>query len=187
MTGSALSTGAGLAVVVNTSAGSGHADDATTDLQAQLPDAGAHSGRRRPADERALDQASRADVIGIIGGDGSINAAAEPRARDASSARGLPRRDTVITSPRDVGIAEAGETVDALQAGHVIGVDVGLIDGKPFLNTASFGSYADFVDTREKMEHKIGKWAAALIATARVLRHAEPSRVELDGRPAGSG
>jgi undecaprenyl-diphosphatase len=57
-----------------------------------------------------------------------------------------------------------------------------MIAGRPFLNTASFGSYVDLVDARERLESKIGKWPAMVIALARVLRRATPVDVEIDGK-----
>jgi undecaprenyl-diphosphatase len=83
---------------------------------------------------------------------------------------------------RDLGIASAEAAADALEGGSVAPVDVGMIDGRPFLNTASFGAYSELVDHRERLEHRLGKWPAAVIALARVLRSA-PARVEIDGRP----
>jgi undecaprenyl-diphosphatase len=66
--------------------------------------------------------------------------------------------------------------------GHLVAVDLGCIDGKPFLNTASFGSYSELVDAREKLEGRIGKWPAMLVALVRVLRRSQPIRVEIDGQ-----
>jgi diacylglycerol kinase family enzyme len=60
-------------------------------------------------------------------------------------------------------------------------LDVGAIDGRPFVNTASVGAYAELVDARERLEGRIGRWPAVLLATARVLRRAAPLEVELDG------
>jgi undecaprenyl-diphosphatase len=61
-------------------------------------------------------------------------------------------------------------------------MDAATIDGLVFLNTASFGSYAELVDAREKLERKVGKWPAVLFALIRVLRESKPVEVEIDGR-----
>jgi undecaprenyl-diphosphatase len=71
--------------------------------------------------------------------------------------------------------------VEAVRRGDLIAMDVAEIDGRLFLNTASFGSYAELVDTRERFEQRIGKWPALVVALARVLRHARPTIVEIDG------
>ncbi len=70
-----------------------------------------------------------------------------------------------------------------MQRGQFVAVDVGTIDGRPFLNTASFGSYPKLVEAREQLEDSIGKWAALGVALARVLRDDEPFEVTIDGRP----
>ncbi len=48
-------------------------------------------------------------------------------------------------------------------------MDVATIDGKVFLNTASFGSYVELVDAREKLEDRIGKWPAVVVALFKVV------------------
>jgi undecaprenyl-diphosphatase len=66
--------------------------------------------------------------------------------------------------------------------GALIAVDVAEIDGEPFLNTASFGAYVDLVDAREKLEERIGKWPAVVVALVRVLRSSDPVVVEMEGK-----
>jgi undecaprenyl-diphosphatase len=83
---------------------------------------------------------------------------------------------------RDLGLAGPEDAVAAVREGHLVAVDLGSIDGKPFLNTASFGSYSDLVDARERLERRIGKWPALIVALVTVLRRAQPLRVELDGQ-----
>ena len=46
------------------------------------------------------------------------------------------------------------------------------MDGKPFLNTASLGSYPEFVKIRERWEGRFGKPLAAAWAIGQVLRTA---------------
>jgi undecaprenyl-diphosphatase len=66
--------------------------------------------------------------------------------------------------------------------GTTVEVDVGTIAGRPFLNTASLGAYVDLVDVRERLEGRIGKWPAAIVALLVVLWRSSPVDVELDGR-----
>ena len=82
---------------------------------------------------------------------------------------------------RDLGLDSAEQAVEAVRRGDLIGMDVAEIDGRLFLNTASFGSYADLVDARERLEQRIGKWPALLVALAQVLRRARPTEVDIDG------
>ena len=53
---------------------------------------------------------------------------------------------------REIGLATMDDAVAAVESGSAVGIDVGMIAGRPFLNTASFGSYVDLVDARERLE-----------------------------------
>jgi len=177
------SDGSGLTVVVNPSAGSSAAGETAAAVRDALP--GARILEVGPALDLgdALDQAQTARAIGIVGGDGSINAAAE-RALRAGVPLAVFPGGTLNHFARDVGLSDMAETVAAVRAGELVSVDVGMIDGRPFLNTASFGSYAELVDAREELEPSYGKWGAMVVAAFRLLRSAKPIRVEMDGRPA---
>jgi undecaprenyl-diphosphatase len=61
-------------------------------------------------------------------------------------------------------------------------VDVGVAGHKPFLNTSSTGVYVDLVDARERLEKRIGKWPALIVALIHVLRQSQPHDVVVDGR-----
>ena len=50
-----------------------------------------------------------------------------------------------------------------------------------FLNAASVGVYPELVAAREKLEERIGKWPALLVAMIRVLRGYDPIEIEVDG------
>lgn len=175
--------GAGVTVVVNEAAGSALAGSVTQALRRSLPEA--HVDQIELTDGHELDEAlqaaiERGEVIGISGGDGSINAAAQV-AIDHKRPLMIVPGGTLNHLARDIGVNETDEAVQALQNGDAIAVDVATIDGKPFLNTASAGAYTELVDAREKLESKIGKWPAVVVALLRVLRHGEPIDVEIDG------
>ena len=131
---------------------------------------------------KKLAEAAEGGAIGIAGGDGTINAAAE-----VAHAHGRPLvvvpAGTLNHLARDLGLEGPDDTVAAVRDGHLVAVDLGSIDGKPFLNTASFGSYSDLVDARERLEDRIGKWPALLIALIRELPRIEPLRLTVDGEP----
>jgi diacylglycerol kinase family enzyme len=55
------------------------------------------------------------------------------------------------------------------------------LDGHTFLNTASIGSYVDLVDARERLEDRIGKWPAVVVALGGVLRRTRPAELEIEG------
>lgn len=125
--------------------------------------------------------ASRARALGVVGGDGSANAAAALAHR-----RGLPLlvvpAGTHNHLARDLGLARPSDPLDAMERGQTVAVDLARIAGKPFLNTASFGSYAAMVVVRERLEERIGKWPALLWGFFRALRHGRPVTAEIDGR-----
>ncbi len=174
--------GAGIVLAVNPGAGSSGTELAA-ELRELLPAAEVVE-LDDPADladvlEKA---AARHDVraIGAAGGDGTISWTASIAAE-----HGLPvvaiLGGTLNHLARDLGLSSARDTVAAVQAGQAISVDLPRIDGRPFLNTASFGSYAELVDTREALEDRIGKWPAMVVAAVRVMRRSGPIEVEIDG------
>src|SRR5690606_28752757 len=160
--------GTGVGIVVNPGAGSGAVGgegSPAAALRAALPAARivelAEGGDLVAALEELVGAGCRA--IGVAGGDGSINAAA-----GVALAHGLPLvavpAGTLNHLARDLGVESLEDAVDAVRAGHAAVIDVGWIAGRPFLNTASFGSYV-----------------ALAVALVRVLRRGSPVRVVLDG------
>jgi diacylglycerol kinase family enzyme/membrane-associated phospholipid phosphatase len=172
--------GAGLAVVLNSAAGPARTDDPIQALRAQLPRASFTVLDDGAELLEALEVAAKDDVIGIIGGDGSVNAAASVALRTGKPLAVFPG-GTLNHFARDIGLERHDDTVDAIRSASLAVVDVGLIDGKPFLNTASFGSYAALVDMRERYEERLGKWPAMALALVRILRRAEPVDVTING------
>ena len=176
--------GTGIGIVVNAGAGAGWvgAPDPETQLRAALPAAVIV----RPDDPSELPielerlAGSGVRALGVAGGDGSINTAA-----GVALAHRLPLvvipAGTLNHLARDLGVETVQDAVEAVQGGHAIEIDVARIDGLPFLNTASIGSYVEIVDTREELEGRIGKWPALVVALVRVLRRGAPVEVTLDG------
>ncbi|MEZ5225949.1 MAG: hypothetical protein R2710_04555 [Acidimicrobiales bacterium] len=74
------------------------------------------------------------------------------------------------------------DTLAAIRAGTVAAVDTGTIDGHRFVNTASFGTYSEFVARREELEPAIGKRLAMVVALAEVLATSEPIEASINGR-----
>jgi diacylglycerol kinase family enzyme len=176
--------GEGLTVVVNPSAGAASGGDVTEELARVLPAARTVTlddpGELVATLERAASEPGTR-ALGVAGGDGSINAAA-----GVAAAHGIPLAvvpgGTLNHLARDLGLVTAGDVAAAVEAGDAIEVDLPAIDGRRFVNTASFGSYAELVDARESLEERLGKWPAMLVALVRVLRRGSPVEVELDGR-----
>ena len=172
--------GAGLVVVFNASSGSGKSE-AIELIERELPDA--EIVRMDDADEIDTvmkEAAGRARAIGVVGGDGTISAAAAA-ALDADVPIMIVPGGTLNHFARDVGIEDADEAIDAVRSGEVIEVDVGMIDGRMFLNTASFGTYSEFVEAREQFENRIGKWPAVFVALWRTVLWCDPLDVTING------
>ena len=175
--------GSGVTVVVNAAAGPGGQDAAAEEVRALLPDADVV-----PLDDpeqltKTLEHAAAtATALGVHGGDGSVNAAAAV-AYDTGKPLAVVPGGTLNHLARDLGIASAADVARAIEAGSTVEMDVAEIDGRPFVNTASFGSYAELVDARERLEDRVGKWPALVAALVTVLRGREPVEVEIDGRP----
>lgn len=96
-----------------------------------------------------------ADVLGVSGGDGTLGAVAKIALEHNLPLVALPG-GTRCHFARDAGF-EPERITDALESftGVETAVDVGDINGRIFLNNASFGLYADIVDNPEYREHKV--------------------------------
>ena len=175
--------GGGVVVVVNASAGT--ADKVTEQLGAELPQAEIVEVDAGAGDDLvgALEEAAgRCVALGVAGGDGTVNAAAEVAAAHKLPLLVVPG-GTLNHFAHALGVETIAEAAAAVRDGRVVAVDRAEIDGHPFLNTGSVGGYTELVDAREKLEGKIGKWPALLVALFDVLRHSEPLALELDGVP----
>jgi diacylglycerol kinase family enzyme len=180
-------TGEGVFLVVNQGAGS--AGSVAGELREELPHADVVEVKDGddldPVLEKAAARAAghAAGVLGVAGGDGTINTAAAVAARHAVPLLVVPA-GTLNHFAFALGIASVADAAEAVRRGRAVAVDRAEIDGQTFVNTASIGSYVDLVDAREKLEDRIGKWPAVLVALGRVLRHSEPLELEIDGASA---
>jgi diacylglycerol kinase family enzyme/membrane-associated phospholipid phosphatase len=178
----AAPTGEGLVLVMNAAAGT-TSDALAASLRADLPDARivvAEVG----ADLAGLmrDAASSATILGVAGGDGSVQLAA-----GLAVDRGLPLlvipAGTFNHFAADLGLRSADDALAALRAGDSVLVDVAAAGQRSFVNTASTGIYVDLVRARQKLEGRLGRWPAVLVALSRVLRTSRPLEIVVDGRP----
>jgi undecaprenyl-diphosphatase len=183
--GEARPDGGGITFVVNSQAGSVDRLGLDELLAEQLPAARIIEVGPDGDLDAALAEAAEAKAIGIAGGDGTINAAAAVAMRHGKPLVVVPA-GTLNHLARDLGLAGPEDTVAAVRSGQLVAVDLGSIDGQPFLNTASFGSYSELVDAREQLEDRIGKWPALVVALWRVVRRTPPVCVEIacEGQPA---
>lgn len=171
--------GGGLIVVVNPSAGS--SGRAAEELRDELPDAEVVELAEGDDLKEALEKAAgRGCAIGVAGGDGSINTAASIAADTGKPLFVVPG-GTLNHFAYALGLESIADAARAVKDGRAVSVDRAVIDGQTFVNTASIGSYVDLVDAREKLEDRIGKWPAVVVALVKVLRQSRPVQLELDG------
>jgi undecaprenyl-diphosphatase len=182
----ALGDGDGLVFLANPASGPDDFDPADT-VKQNWP--AARIVRPDPARDlidlmtEAVDDSVRA--VGVAGGDGTVAAVASVAAERDLPLVLLPA-GTLNHFARDVGVATVDDAVAATASGSAVGIDLGRVDVEGdghrwFVNTASLGGYPEMVRMRERMEHRLGKWLAAGIAMARVLRRAQPIPVLLNG------
>ncbi|MDP9117320.1 MAG: phosphatase PAP2 family protein [Actinomycetota bacterium] len=174
-------TGTGVVAVVNPDSGGGTGAKVIEELHRLLPDIEIVelAGDADPQTVFA-DAADRAEVLAVAGGDGTIRCAAEAAMKHERPLLVIPA-GTFNHFARDLELSGVGHAVEALAAGRAIRIDVAEVNGQPFLNTASLGSYPEFVSIRERWESRIGKPLAATLATFTVARRCPPLEVEIDG------
>jgi undecaprenyl-diphosphatase len=180
----ALPDGAGLVLVANEGGGSADQIDAVEKALAELLPKAELVRADDDLEEALRSAAERATVLGVMGGDGTVNCAA-----GIAMEHGLPLAvvpgGTLNHFAGELGLSSVEEVAEAVRDGKAVRVSVGSAapdeDGLWFLNTFAVGVYPDLVHERETHEHRFGKWPAMALATARVLRRAEAVEVEVDG------
>jgi diacylglycerol kinase family enzyme len=123
--------------------------------------------------------ATGAPIIGVAGGDGSMRAAAAALVHTQSALLPVPA-GTLNTFARRHGIPDIAAAAAALHERRIGVAAIGTVQDDWFLNTLTFGEYARIVRKRERYRRFIGKWAAALIATAGTLATLRRMIVRID-------
>ncbi|MBC9728693.1 bifunctional phosphatase PAP2/diacylglycerol kinase family protein [Streptomyces sp. TRM68367] len=131
--------------------------------------------------------AGRARVLGVCGGDGTVNTAAKVALRHGLPLAVLPG-GTLNHFAYDLGVEDARDLTRALKSGEGVRVDVGRFTcgGRQgvFLNTCSLGVYPELVRERDHWSRRIGGWPAGVLAALRVLRaDRHPLEAVFQGRP----
>ena len=178
----ALPDGDGLVFVVNPRSGRGKAGSLADRLHEVLPKAECIEPLGDEDVVHTLRRAAKqARVLGVCGGDGTINAAAAVAMEEDKPLVVLPG-GTLNHFARDLGNEDLDSVVEAVREGWASRVDVGETDDGIFLNTASLGGYPEMVEFREKLENNIGKWPALVVSLIRTIRRTLPMDVEVDGQ-----
>ncbi|GAA0908652.1 bifunctional phosphatase PAP2/diacylglycerol kinase family protein [Streptomyces thermoalcalitolerans] len=180
----ALPEGKGLVLVVNNEART--ADRART-LANALPEAEVVECAPGDLPAELEKAAGRARVLGVCGGDGTVNTAAEVALRHGLPLAVLPG-GTLNHFAHDLGVEDVRDLSRALENGDGVRVDVARFRSGSkqgiFLNTFSLGVYPELVRERELWEGRIGSWPAGVVAALKVLRaDRHPLQAEFQGRP----
>lgn len=123
---------------------------------------------------------SGARRILVAGGDGTIATAAAALLDSTTELAILPG-GTLNHFARDLGISTvAAEAVELATSPCTRAVDVGVVNGRVFLNTSSVGGYVRFVRTREKLERHLGYGIASLLAAVRMATTVRRMGVEIE-------
>ncbi|MEU0331734.1 phosphatase PAP2 family protein [Streptomyces sp. NPDC006193] len=178
----ALPEGDGLVVVANR--GSGTADRVRA-LHDALPEAEIVECEPEDVRDELEKAAARARVLGVCGGDGTVNAAATVALRHGLPLAVLPG-GTLNHFAYDLGVEDERQLARAVRHGEAVRVDAGrFVTGDReglFLNTLSMGVYPELVRERDRWSHRIGGWPAGVLGALRVLRaDRHPLEVEVSG------
>ena len=177
----ALPEGAGLTVIVNESSGADKpsiVDEIREGVpKAQIVTLGENDDLTDLA-ERAL--ADGAKALGVCGGDGTVVAIAEVAIKHDVPLAVFPG-GTFNHFAKDARVPTVADTVAGIESGVGSRVDVATLNDNIFLNTASIGTYPEFVTERESLEPRYGKRAAALVAARRLLKAQPQTRLRVDG------
>jgi diacylglycerol kinase family enzyme/membrane-associated phospholipid phosphatase len=175
--------GAGVVLVVNPASGGGTGARVIDEVRESLPQTEIVELAEEDDVEEVLRKAAgRAEVLAVGGGDGTVSCAAGVAAEAGVPLAVFPG-GTFNHFAKDIGCDSIAKTVEAVRRGSVGCVDmVCLNEGHMVINTASIGAYPTFVQTRERLEHRIGKPLAGLYAMVHTLRHDEPVRIAYDNK-----
>ena len=144
--------------------------------------------------------AAGADVLGVAGGDGT-----QAQVAGVAAEHGVPL--LVISAGTrnhfalDLGLDrdDPSRCLEALTDGVEIRIDLGSVNGRPFVNNASFGAYAEVVQSPEYRADKaqttlrqlpdllVGHAGARLSADAGRVRIDAPQAVLVSNNPYGTG
>ena len=175
--------GAGVTLVINPASGGGTGARVIDEVRAALPAAEIVELARDDDLETVLRAAAeRAEVLAVGGGDGTVASAASIAIETGVPLAVFPG-GTFNHFAKDIDCDTVAKTVAAIQKGSASCVDVVCLnDGHMVVNTASIGAYPKFVQTRERLEHRVGKPLAGVYAMFHTLRREEPVKITYDNK-----
>lgn len=158
----------------------------------RLPDARVHElaegEELAEAVARAVEGSDPPEVLGVLGGDGSVSRMAHAARRHGRDLLVLPG-GTFNHFARAIGVDTVEAGIDALEAGTGVTVSVAEVSadgGDPVtvLDAVSIGTYPHVVAEREERMDDLGKWLGGVVATWKAMRDAAPVVVAREGRRA---
>lgn len=109
-----------------------------------------------------------ASEIIVVGGDGSIQRSAREVAGNCVVLVPAPG-GTLNHFARRYGVETLEQAARLVEHGRIEEVPLGVADDLLFLNTLTIGAYSTVLDTRERLEDRLGKWPAAGLGFAGAL------------------
>jgi diacylglycerol kinase family enzyme len=181
-------------VVLNPRSGANACNEVRADITQVLGEAGRNfefieadtDGLLAACRRAAQAAAERGGVLVAVGGDGTLNSAAQAAlAHDVPF--GVIAQGTFNLFARQHGLPlEAADATRALLEAEVVPVDVGLVNQRVFLVNASLGLYPRVLEDREQFKQRLGRyrWVALLSGIVSLLnwRRQLVLEIELDGQ-----
>ena len=179
-----------LAVVLNRRAGTlfGRSiEDGAREIEARFARAGSSASVTIEAGRATIDairHAARSDahVVVVGGGDGTVRSAARIVLEHGKTLGILPL-GTVNLLARDLGIPfDLDAAIDALAAGEIRRIDVGVVNGRIFLSTSGLGFFVHMAQAREEWRSSSmrSKWVAFAGALWTALARAPDFEIDID-------
>ncbi len=172
--------GAGVVLFVNPESNSGRGEKVLRKVQRAMPEVRVVR-LKQGTDWRDVirEGAADAEIIAVAGGDGTIRMGAMV-ALELDKPLAVIPAGTFNHFAKDVGVYPLKVAIRSIQRGTAVKADVGYVNVGLFINTASVGAYTDFVRIREKIQKRVGKPIAAVIASIRTLRDKRAMRIHVD-------
>lgn len=163
-----------IAVIINAAAGSVQGQDMCQTVVTAFERQGVQAQAVMASGDthRQAARAFRNEGFSVIvagGGDGTVNAVAAELIGQETVLGVLPL-GTLNHFACDLGVpTNLEDAVTVVCTGKPTAVDVGVVNGLPFLNNASLGLYPDQVRIRRRWQARIGKWPALILASFLML------------------
>lgn len=122
----------------------------------------------------------QAATIGVIGGDGTVSAVAGLVANTQATLVPLPG-GTLNHFTKDLGIPQdIDEALQQAATNTPRTIDIARINDTYFINNSSLGLYPASLRQRQKIQSRLGKWPAAVVASLQALFRFKTYRVTID-------